>query len=114
MFILKKGCKTMEQKEDEIDCCCECCHCKKVFMLLVLIILAFIAGIMVGNCRTSYPTYMEHYTPHIMPAHIIKAKQMHRGALQKKAKPDDTNPTAAQNEPSAQIGGYIIEIDQAQ
>jgi len=114
MLILKKGCKTMEQKEDETDCCCECCHCKKVFMLLVLLILAFIAGIMVGNCRSTYPAYMEHYTPHVIPAHIIKAKQLHRGALQKKAMPDNSPANAAQNEPSAQVGGYIIEIDQAQ
>ena len=113
MFILKKGYTPMEQNEDEMSCC-ECCHCKKVFMLLVLLILAFIAGIMVGNCRSTYPSYMENYMPHVMPAHIIKAKQLHRGALQKKAKPADTNATATQTDPTAQVGGYIIEIDQAQ
>lgn len=113
MFILKKGCKTMEQKEDEMSCCCECCHCKRIFMLLVLLILAFIAGIMVGNCQSSYPKYMEHYTPHVMPAHIIKAKKLHRGALPDKMTPASTTNTNP-NEPTAQIGGYIIEIDQAQ
>jgi hypothetical protein len=112
MFIFKKGCKPMEQ-EDEMSCC-ECCHCKRVFMLLVLLILAFIAGIMVGNCRSTYPGYMEHYMPHVMPAHIIKAKQLHRGALPKKAKPDNTTANNTPTEPTAQIGGYIIEIDQAQ
>lgn len=105
---------TEENKEPEIGCYCECCHCKKIFMLLVLLILAFIAGIMVGNCRSTYPSYMHYYTPQMMPAHIIKAKQLHRGALQKKTKPDNANAAATPNEPAAQIGGYIIEIDQAQ
>ena len=114
MLILKKGCKTMEQREDNTDCCCECCHCKKIFMLLVLIILAFIAGIMVGNCRTTYPEYMSHYAPHMIPAHIIKTKHLHRGALPKKAKSENPDASTSKNESDNQIDGYIIEIDQAQ
>lgn len=94
--------QTSETKEPEIGCYCECCHCKKIFMLLVLLILAFIAGIMTGHCQSSYPSYMHYYTPQIIPAHT-KATKLHHKT---KAKP------APATMPDAQIGGYIIEVDE--
>jgi len=100
----------MEQKEDMSACCCECCHCKKIFMLVVLILLSFIAGIMVGNCQSQYP-YGMYYAPQIVPSHA-KVKHLHRGAVQKPTNMDSSS--VEQPFPNAQLGGYIIEIDQAQ
>ena len=100
----------MENTEQQAACYCECCHCKKVFMLLVLLILAFIAGIMVGHCQTSYPPYMmHHYAPQMVKPHL-KAKKIHRGI-------HTTAPNApanAQTSPDDQIGGFIIEVDSAE
>lgn len=90
---------TEENKEQESCYYCECCHCKKIFMMLVLLILAFIAGIMVGNCRANYPSYMHYYTPQVIPAHA-KATKLHH-----KAK------SMQNTEPNAQLGGFIIEVD---
>ena len=97
----------MESRETE-TCCCDCCHCKKVFMLIVLILLSFIAGIMVGNCQSQYP-YGMYYAPQIIPSHA-KIKKLHRGALQKSTNADSSS---AEQQSNAQIGGYIIEIDQS-
>jgi len=92
--------QTQETKEQESCYYCECCHCKKIFMMLVLLILAFIAGIMVGNCRTNYPAYMHYYTPQMIPAHAKATKLHHK---------TKANPAAT---PNANIGGFIIEVDE--
>lgn len=97
----------MEHRENQTECCCECCHCKKIFMMLVLLILSFIAGIMVGHCQSQYPMYMHHYTPYIQSGHM-KAKNTNSQTQQQNSpnKPDQV--------PNAQIGGFIMEVEQGQ
>lgn len=108
MLIFKKGNKMTEHHEENSSCNCECCHCKKIFMAAVIVILAFIAGIMVGNCRQQYYTA----TPYQINPHFVKHRMHHRG------NPQSTNSPApsqmpAQSDANAQFGGYIIEVEQA-
>lgn len=94
----------MESKQSESDYYCECCHCKKIFMLLVLLFLAFIAGIMVGNCQSTY-VYpdMYSYQTTSQPTQI-KIKKFHRGASQNQTQTNNMN----QAVPNAQLGGFIV------
>lgn len=107
---------------------CECCHCKKIFMLLVLLILVFMAGIMVGNCgRCRYADnyYNKHYGYNFNNPQFAKqnpqipSKKFHRGMQQ--VAPVPAAPTQdprnyqpqPQPFPNGQLGGFIIEVDQA-
>lgn len=100
----------LENDENESNYYCECCHCKKVFMLLVVLILAFMAGIMVGCCKSqTYPAEIYHYNHAMSPAHQpIPGKKFHRGAQQIPANGNPTAPGAANGVP---LGGFIIETD---
>jgi hypothetical protein len=107
MSILKKGTKMTENHEEHPSCCCDCCHCKKIFMGIVVLILAFIAGIMVGNCRQQYYIDM----PYITAPHLAK----HQMSQQNGKSANQPAPTSAAPDAntSAQLGGYIIEVEQA-
>jgi len=104
----------MVEREDNENCCnCECCHCKKIFMLLVLLFLAFISGIMVGNCQQKYDTGLYYYTmqPSQQNQKTSRGRRFHRGA-----QPSNTGYNSNSNNqavPNAQMGGFIIEVDQA-
>lgn len=106
MKILKKGTKMTEHHEENHSCCCDCCHCKKIFMAMVVIILAFIAGIMVGNCRQQYYIDM----PYTANPHFVQHK-MQKHTQNMPANPTQLSPATA--ETNAQLGGYIIEVEQA-
>lgn len=94
----------IESKENESGCYCECCHCKKIFMLLVLLMLAFITGIMVGNCQSTY-IYPDIYSYQSASQPTqIKIKKFHRGASQNNSTTNTTN----QAVPNAQLGGFIV------
>lgn len=94
----------MESKENDSSCCCECCHCKKIFMFLVLLFLAFIAGIMVGNCQSTY-VYPDAYSYQATSYPTqIKIKKFHRGASEKRAESNNMN----QPVPNAQLGGFVV------
>ena len=106
MLIFKKGNKMTENREEPQSCCCECCHCKKIFMAMVVILLAFIAGIMVGNCRQqSFANKPYQITPH-----IVQHKIYHRGKKQS-SNTAQPNPTSAATD--TELGGYVIEVEQA-
>lgn len=110
-------------------CDCECCHCKKIFMLLVLLILVFMAGIMVGNCgRCRYADHRNNAYNYGYNQQIShnnpqkKAKKIHRG-MQPVTAPTNIpanihSPTPYQPNPDTipaeQMGGFIIEVDQAE
>ena len=106
MSIFKKGNKMTEHHEENTSCNCECCHCKKIFMVTVIVILAFIAGIMVGNCRQQYYSAM----PYPIKSHFVKHKMHHRGNIQSS---DTVQPNTAEAATNAELGGYIIEVEQA-
>jgi len=107
MSILKKGTKMTENHEEHQSCCCDCCHCKKIFMAMVIIILAFIAGIMVGNCRQQYYIDM----PYLAAPHLAKHNMsQHKGNTSNQPA---TAPAASDAGTNAQLGGYIIEVEQA-
>ena len=73
---------------------------------MVVILLAFIAGIMVGNCRQqSYADQPYQITPH-----IVQHKIYHRG---KKQSSNTTQPSPQSAATDAELGGYIIEVEQA-
>jgi len=94
----------MESKQNETGCCCECCHCKKIFMFLVLLFFAFIAGIMVGNCQSTY-IYPDMYGYETIPQPTqIKIKKFHRGASKNQSETNNMN----QSVPNAQLGGFIV------
>ncbi len=113
----------IEVKEYSNHCCCECCPCKKIFMHIVMLLLAFIAGIMVGNCR---PCYYPNNTYYAMPSpkHLnkIKKHKLHRGMHQVEASPTSTSAATSTQSmqqapsvdfyPDSQIGGFLIEVDQ--
>ena len=80
----------------------ECCICKKVFMTLVILILTFMAGIMVGNCGKCH--YQDTYYYHTRPTlSNTPKKKLHRGM----------HTISPSSTPSPEMGGFIIEIDQA-
>jgi len=102
--LFKKGYEMVESKENENGCYCECCHCKKIFMLLVLLMLAFITGIMVGNCQSTY-VYPDIYSYQATTQPTqIKIKKFHRGTSQNNSTTNTTN----QAVPNAQLGGFIV------
>lgn len=90
---------------------CECCHFKKIFMLLVLLILAFMAGIMVGNCgRCRYADYSGYASQYSQAHKNMKPQKMHRGMQPVQ----NGNAGRAYNTvPGGQVGGFVVEIDQA-
>lgn len=105
-----EGEKMIEDKRTEPSDYCECCHCKKIFMFLVLLLLSFIAGIMVGNCQsTTYsyipPYYMQNAAMH---SSSMKQKKYHRGLQQI----EHQNNSNKQQQPNAQMGGFIVEVEQ--
>ena len=73
---------------------------------MVVILLAFIAGIMVGNCR------QQSYTdqPYQITPHIVQHKIYHRG---KKQSSNTAQPSPQSAATDAGLGGYIIEVEQA-
>jgi len=94
----------MTESKNENSCCCDCCHAKKIFMLLALLFLAFIAGIMVGNCQSTY-VYPDMYTYQAAPQPTqIKIKKFHRGASKNQSETNNMNQTV----PNAQLGGFIV------
>lgn len=112
----------IEVKEYSNNCCCGCCHCKKIFMLIVILLLAFIAGIMVGNCRPHYIPNGYYYTKQPQKHHNkIKKHKMHRGMHQvqptsiptQQNEPSQTSQAPLSQEPylDSPIGGFIIEVD---
>ena len=112
MTIFKKGKEMVETHEENQACCCDCCHCKKIFMVMVIVILAFIAGIMVGNCRQQYYIDMPQFTN----PHFVQHKLLHRANNPHNSAPTSTPqtmPSASQMDTNAQLGGYIIEVEQA-
>jgi len=103
--------KDTEQNTTNNDIYCECCHCKKIFMMLVLLILVFMAGIMVGNCgRCRYSDNYYNYENKVHHKHHKKNK-IHRGMHQVPVSQNDdmTN----QTNPSQEMGGFIVEIEQS-
>ena len=88
-----------EINEKGQDYYCECCHCKKIFMLIVLLILSFIAGIMVGCCKSNHPDYMPIYNQQMMQKQH-QATKFHRGA-----QPINTKTQ------SSQTGGFVFEVE---
>ena len=109
MSILKKGTKMTENHEEHPSCCCDCCHCKKIFMGVVVLILAFIAGIMVGNCRQQYYIDM----PYIATPQLVKHQMYHRGNNPHTSNMPQPAPSASKADTNAQLGGYIIEVEQS-
>ena len=112
MSTFWKGKTMLDSPDKEIQCDCECCHCKKIFMLLVLLLLSFIAGIMVGNCQTRYDTGMYYYTTLPVQQNTTqgRVRRFHRGA--QPGNSGYNTGSNAQSVPNAQIGGFIVEVDQ--
>ena len=104
MLTFMKGLNMMDKKESCEHCdCCDCCRCKKMFMLLVVLLLTFMAGIMVGNCRHPY-MIPEPNTTQLQ-------RTYHRGMHE--IAPKKHTATVSKNKDAA-VGGFIVEIDQAQ
>ncbi len=110
MLIFWKGTKMIENREIPEQYGCECCHCKKIFMMMVVLILVFIAGIMVGNCgRCRYAD--NYYAPQVAKNYKkMQHKKFHRGMHEV---PSQADVNANQAYPDNQVGGFIIEVDQA-
>lgn len=101
----------MDYQENN-DCCSDCCQCKKIFMLLVLIILAFIAGIMVGHCNSVPYAYMVGPDTYSFAkgSSMKNVSNFHRGQMQNHSQPMMQN--GAQALPNAQMGGFVLEVNQ--
>ena len=102
-----------ETKEHSNICCYECCHCKKMFMLIVILLLAFIAGIMVGNCRPYYTTGNYYYAMHPQKRlNKIKKHKLHRGMHEVAPTQSQTpQPQPTSSTPDTPLNGFIIEVD---